>query len=213
MPRETLRSLTSRVPEPRQAEEMMLALHKEGDRTAAIVGASMVESALQELITSSLKSRETDIAERLFDNRGPLSDFNSKIVVAQAFSVITDGMADDLQRIRRIRNCFAHARLMIDFENPLIAREVSELAAVVAVRSTEHHYPIGSQFPYKSHKTSYALSCYIFVKLLAAPTELVDPRSFTDERLRHAYAASGGEAGDPFADALAGEIERRNLDI
>ncbi|MCU6453979.1 hypothetical protein LPN01_07810 [Sphingomonas sp. A2-49] len=192
---------------------MMLTLHRESDRTAAIVGASMVESALEELITSSLKSEATDIAEKLFENRGPLSDFNSKIVVAQAFSVITDRMADDLQRIRKVRNCFAHARLLIDFENPLIAREVSELAAVVAVRSTEHNYPVGSKFPYNSHKTSFGLSCYTFVKLLAAPNRMTDPRGLTDEGLRHAYAASGGEAGDPFADALAGEIERRNLDI
>ncbi|MHA6724259.1 hypothetical protein [Sphingomonas sp. RS2018] len=192
---------------------MMLALHKENDRTAAIVGASMVESALEGLMTSALKSRSTDIAEKLFENRGPLSDFHSKIVVAQAFAIITDRMADDLQRIRKIRNCFAHARLLIDFENPLIAREVAELAAVVSVRAVEQSDPIESKLIYKSAKVSYGLSCYIFVKMLSKSLDLTDPRNLTDEELRHAYAVSGGEAGDPIADALAGEIERRDLDI
>lgn len=40
-----------------------------------------------------------------------------------------------------------------------------------------------------------------------------DPRTLSDHDLPAAYQASGGEPGDPVADALAAEIERRNLDL
>jgi len=166
MAKETLRSLTSKVPEPDEADRIMIGLHRQSDRTAAIVGASLVESTLQELIGSAMSNKALDLPEKLFENRGPLSDFNSKILIAQAFVLISDRMASDLQRIRRVRNCFAHARVHVDFETPVVAREVSELAAVMAVRATEAQYAPEDPFPYKSHKTSYGLSCYITMTIL-----------------------------------------------
>lgn len=166
MAKTTLRNLSTRVPDPADVEATLLHLHQHDDRTAAIVGASLVESVVERLLISSFSSSASDLNQRLFENRGPLSDFNSKIVVAQAFGVIGDRVADDIQRIRRIRNCFAHARLPVNFEEPAIAMEVSELAAVMAVRSTEHHYGPEQPFPYHGHKTSYGLSCYIMVTML-----------------------------------------------
>ncbi|MGQ0280357.1 hypothetical protein ACT17R_17095 [Sphingopyxis sp. Q841] len=144
---------------------MLLGLQTQDDRTAAIVGASLVESALEHLLVAAVQSNARTLKQRLFENRGPLSDFNSKILIAQAFGLIAERVADDMQRIRRIRNCFAHARLPVTFEEPLVAKEVSALAAVMAVRSTEAHY-VYEPFPYHSHKTSYGLSCYITTLLL-----------------------------------------------
>lgn len=166
MAKETLRSLTSKVPEPDEADRIMSGLHQESDRTAAIVGSSLVESTLQDLIGSAMSNKAIDLPEKLFENRGPLSDFNSKIIIAQAFGLISDRMASDLQRIRKIRNCFAHARVNVDFENSLVAREVSELAVVIAVRATEARYTPDHPFPYNSHKTSYGLFCYITMIIL-----------------------------------------------
>lgn len=164
--KDSLRNLSSRFPAPNDVENMMLRLHQEDDRTAAIVGASLVESSLERVLVSSFEASTSDLNQRLFENRGPLSDFNSKILVAQAFNVFSERMANDIQRIRRIRNCFAHARLPVTFEEAAVAKEVSELAAVMAVRSTEHHYTPEQPFPYHSHKTSYGLSCYITMVLL-----------------------------------------------
>ena len=166
MAKDTLRSLSTRLPEPEEFDRLMLRLAHEDDRTAAIVGASFVESSLEYLLVSSFKVREVDLNQKLFENRGPLSDFNSKILVAQAFDVISGKLAADIQRIRRIRNCFAHARLPVTFDEPVVAKEVSDLAAVIAVRGTRHLYRPGESFHYDSHKTSYALSCYITVVLL-----------------------------------------------
>lgn len=43
--------------------------------------------------------------------------------------------------------------------------------------------------------------------------EADDPKSMTDDELLSAYAETSGEAGDPIADALLAEIERRGLDV
>lgn len=40
-----------------------------------------------------------------------------------------------------------------------------------------------------------------------------DPQALSDEALLAAYQDTSGEPGDPEADALLAEIERRNLDI
>ena len=110
------------------------------------------------------------LERNLFENRGPLSDFNSKILVGQAFAVITDRMAEDLQRIRKIRNCFAHARTEVHFEEPLIAGEVTELGVVLAARKAYDNSDLSSR--YQEPKLSYGLSCYITYTMLK-----MEPRS------------------------------------
>ena len=162
----TLRVLSSEVPNPEAVEQLLLGLHLKEDREAAIVGASLVESALQQRLILSFASVATGLESRLFEDRGPLSDFNSKILVAQAFGVIRERLADDLQRIRKIRNCFAHARIEVRFSEPLIQKEVAELAAVVAVQQAMKKYPDVYPPNYGGPKSSYGLSCYITYTML-----------------------------------------------
>lgn len=40
-----------------------------------------------------------------------------------------------------------------------------------------------------------------------------DPSELSDAELRRAYLQTNGEPGDPVADALLAEIERRHLDL
>ena len=44
-------------------------------------------------------------------------------------------------------------------------------------------------------------------------SEPADPRDLDDRALCDAYLATDGEPGDPWADALAAELERRNIDL
>ena len=95
--RRTLRTLSSEVPAPETVEQVLLHLHGRQDREAAIVGASLVESALQERLLRSFDSAAGGLEQSLFEDRGPLSDFNSKILVAQAFAVIPERLAEDMR--------------------------------------------------------------------------------------------------------------------
>jgi hypothetical protein len=171
------------MPTPDKVEELLLNLHQQGDREAAIVGASVVESALQERLIESFDSKAAGL-ERLFEDRGPLSDFNSKILIAQAFAVIPDRLADDMQRIRKIRNCFAHARIAVNFAEPLISKEVFELAAVLAVQKSMDDHPesYGGRRPYDNPKVSYGLSCFLTYTMLRSKEVAAHMKITTSER-------------------------------
>ena len=164
--RDALRKLSKAFPGAQDVDDIILALHKEGDRTAAIVGQSLVESVLEHLLTSSFRSKPADLLPRLFENRGPLSDFNSKILVAQAFGIIAPKQAEELQRVRHIRNCFAHARLPVTFDTPQIAKEVQDFVAIIAMKAATAKHPEGPNFAHMTNKASYVLICHILMILL-----------------------------------------------
>ena len=162
--RDALRKLSKLFPGGEEVDGIIMGLHKEADHTAAIIAASMVESVLERLLISSFKNKSADLMPRLFENRGPLSDFNSKILVADAYCV-TGVRCEELQRVRHIRNCFAHARLPVTFETPEIAKEVDEFAAVKAIKSVrEKSEP--TYYENVGRKGSYVLSCHILMIMM-----------------------------------------------
>lgn len=151
-----------------EVDGIITGLHKESDRTAAIAGASLVESVLQELLITSFRRKSADLLPRLFENRGPLSDFNSKILVAEAFGVIGTQQAAEIQRIRHIRNCFAHARLPVSFSTKEIATEVQDFIALIAMKAVNEKHQSGPNFSHMSDKASYVLICHIVMIMLEA---------------------------------------------
>jgi hypothetical protein len=80
------------------------------DRTAAIVAASLVENNLVLVIRKRLRDDLEDVeVKRLFDNRGAvMSTFADKIDMGFALNLYDALVRDDLDRIREIRNQFAH---------------------------------------------------------------------------------------------------------
>ena len=112
----------------------MDALRDESDRSAAIVAASLLESTLEKILIASMSEKDAKLIGQLFENRGPLSDFNGKILVAVAFGVISPKMGEHFQSIRHIRNAFAHARTPITFETPQVAKEIESFGMLQAMR-------------------------------------------------------------------------------
>ena len=145
-----------------------MSLHKEADRTAAIIAASLVESVLEQLLISSFKNRSSALLPRLFENRGPLSDFNSKILIGEAYRV-TGLKHEELQRVRHIRNCFAHARQPVTFDTPEIAKEVDDFAAIKAIKKVREDYETRGEtsgYEHMGRKGSYVLSCHILMIMM-----------------------------------------------
>ena len=54
---------------------------------------------------------------------GPLSDFNSTILVAEGFDVVTGPIAGELQMTRAARIAFAHAKHTFTFEQSAIEKK------------------------------------------------------------------------------------------
>lgn len=164
--RDALRKLSKRLPGADETDAIIKGLSKESDRVAAIVGASLVESVLEHLLISSFVSKRSDLMPRLFENRGPLSDFNSKILVAEAFGVLNSSGAEELQRIRHIRNCFAHARLPVSFDTPEISKEVHDFIILITMNGVMNERLQQNDFTNMSNKRAYVLICHLVIIFL-----------------------------------------------
>jgi len=125
--REALRRLSRKLPSTSEVDKIMDELAGQGDLAVAITAPAMVEAFLERLLMSRFKNSSPELLGKLFQNRGPLSEFHSKVLVAQAFGVITGPMAEEMHSLKIVRNTFAHSKVPLTFENPLIQREVLDL--------------------------------------------------------------------------------------
>lgn len=92
------------------------------DRTLAIVSASVPEHSLQVAILAKFVPLSSEDQSMLFDgNRnGPLATFATKIRLAFALGIVGPMTREDIERVRIIRNAFAHSMFDIHFSSPEI---------------------------------------------------------------------------------------------
>jgi hypothetical protein len=96
---------------PLETEDVswLLTTIKSGtDAPAAIMGGLFVESALTDAIFANLLGLKEDQRQELIRSSGPLSTFDSKIVMGRALGLLDSPTKHDLTAIRHIRNAFAH---------------------------------------------------------------------------------------------------------
>jgi|GEM_PF-2652830 len=82
------------------------------DRTAAILGASLVDDSLEQALRFYLRHNEQGV-QRLFEEGEPaLGTLSAKIDLCAALGIIGPVTYKDLGRVRKVRNLFAHKMLM-----------------------------------------------------------------------------------------------------
>jgi len=135
--REALRRLSRKYPTPPEIERLLEGLRDSADMLAAITATAILEAALEKLISAKFKAKREALIGQIFLNRGPLSDFHSKILIANAFGIITSRMAEELHSLKAVRNVFAHAKVEISFDHELIKREVDSSGMLNAMRAVE----------------------------------------------------------------------------
>jgi hypothetical protein len=74
----------------------------------AMALAARLDHALEVALLSKMRPLSNSMKRRIFEDRGPLSDFASKIDVAYSLSIFDDKIHSDLGILRKIRNIFAH---------------------------------------------------------------------------------------------------------
>jgi hypothetical protein len=122
----TLKRLAAAVPPDSDFYAMVLGLENPDhdapsrDRYVAIVASGAVEVALRQAISKHLSAElSQDEVDRTFDVT--LGDFARRIGMARALGVISADQRTELDRIRTIRNAFAHTIAPLTFENPEVA--------------------------------------------------------------------------------------------
>lgn len=115
-------------------------LAKDSDRAVGIVGGSIVEQRLTELLLSRFPSGDIKekIVERLFQSGGALGSFSVKIDAAYLFGLLTDVAWRELVTIKDIRNRFAHYLDISSFQNDRIKGLVANLKLIEQTIPTTH---------------------------------------------------------------------------
>ena len=79
---------------------------KESDRACGVLGAALLDAKLESIFRTNLKLYEKELLDNF---SSPLSSFSARIVLARALNWINDDAYHDLNKIRSIRNEFAHS--------------------------------------------------------------------------------------------------------
>jgi hypothetical protein len=145
----------------------MDGLIEQDDLHVAITGVSIIEAHLEKLIVTRLHSTDKDFLNRLFENRGPLSDFNSKILIGQAFGLLTRPLADELHMMRTIRNTFAHAKMPVSFDMPPVESAVRSLKLLTSIGGGKIPGPIAEKWALRiAPRNAFLLTIRIMLIIL-----------------------------------------------
>jgi hypothetical protein len=101
------------------------------DREMVLLCTALVEQTLESAILASCLARfeKSSDRDRLFggdpESGGAVSTFAGKIILGQALGLYGEYLKDDLDRLRRIRNVFAHAKTKLTLETSAIKNALS----------------------------------------------------------------------------------------
>jgi DNA-binding MltR family transcriptional regulator len=184
MAKNALRELSRQIPSPPEIKKIISNLLDRDDLNIAITAVSIVEAHLEKLIVSRLHRSDKDFTNRLFENRGPLSDLNSKILIAEAFGLLTRPLADELHVIRAIRNAFAHAKMTLTFDMQPVESEVRKLRLLTSMGGGKIPGPIKESLA--AQFTPQSAFLLVVSILLIIIDEITKKRSTADKVLMRA---------------------------
>jgi hypothetical protein len=95
------------------------------DRAAILMGAALIENVLRTVIQNRMIELSETEQENLFGRDAPLSSFSGLIRIGYAFGYFDDVVKRDLDRLREIRNIFAHSQRAIGFQTPAVKNAIS----------------------------------------------------------------------------------------
>jgi hypothetical protein len=87
-------------------DEFSIMMAQESDRACGVLGAALLDAKLESIFRTNLKLYEKELLDNF---SSPLSSFSARIVLARALNWINDDAYHDLNKIRSIRNEFAHS--------------------------------------------------------------------------------------------------------
>lgn len=156
----TIRSLSREHPTTEEAVALSNLLNPNGpDIVIAIVGQSIIEIQLEQMLRKKIPRKDEDTWVKLTDIGGSLDTFYSKIVMGYAFKLYDSTLENNLNIVRNIRNAFAHAKRPLTFEHELIRKELSKIQAEPKSRSPYQRSLREAKSSRTSPKLAYSVLC------------------------------------------------------
>lgn len=142
---ETLKSLLRQRLDDEDILPLLKEMREGADRSAALVGCTLVEMALYELLLSKCVGLTATEDNQLFGTTSPLSGFSARTRVAYAFGFIGPVTRRHLDRLREIRNVFAHSPAIISFETPAISIATANLEIAKSAPTSRERYMLAAK--------------------------------------------------------------------
>lgn len=139
---------------------------------AAILGQSLLEAGLDELLRPHFSRRDDETWAELTGDTGPLSTFHSKIIAAYAFGICSPVVRDALNSVRQIRNAFAHSKKPLDFSHQLITNKLKAVTLPAGKRTKLYQILSGVRKTAKSPNPKGAQASYVLL-CLAVESQLL----------------------------------------
>jgi DNA-binding MltR family transcriptional regulator len=154
--------------------EIANALTTEPDASAALVACSLLELALERALVSRMIALRKTEHDKIFSDSdgGPLSTLSAKTRMAYVLGIIGPIAKQDFDRIRVVRNVFAHTRRGTSFATPEIEHACNTL-----------HFSKGMDITYTlDAKMKFLMACanYAYaLRLVTLPAGSIKLYSFT----------------------------------
>ncbi len=168
----SLREALKNIPLEDERAKILLELGDSdiSDEATVIVGGTILEIALKDAIVRYFgKNVDEKYLQKIFDfdKNGPISDFSSKIKIAYALGIGKEKTRDDLDKIREIRNYFAHTPRVVSLSDIEIIKIVESLyiiesASLLSLAGLNH-----------KQRYSYAIFTYHFYLRLHRPGQTI----------------------------------------
>jgi hypothetical protein len=158
-----LKALAKVIPDETRIRGLLRVIENRqtgSDYAVAIIGASLVERALEVAILSRFVVMTKDERNRLFsyEAKGPLADFAARIRMAAALGLFGPSTLHNLETIRTIRNNFAHSATLRNFAHQDI---ISACDGFQSLPTTDDNPP--GRIP---PKTNYVTACVTIARQL-----------------------------------------------
>jgi hypothetical protein len=115
--------------------ELFSELETTDERTAGIVAGSIVENSLAIAIQTRMRALDPGEKKQLFEgSTAPMGTFHTKIMIGYAVGLYSYRVRDDLDRLREIRNKFAHHIFVKSFDHDEVKDLVDALVGPTFLR-------------------------------------------------------------------------------
>ena len=101
----------------------------------AVLGQALIEYDLEQLLRRILKRQDSVTWGRMTSEYGPYGTFAQKITAGYALGLYGEAVYQNLNIVRNIRNAFAHAKFLLDFDHADVISELKEVSAPDAQHS------------------------------------------------------------------------------
>jgi hypothetical protein len=166
-----LKKLAKRRFDPDKAAEVINEINSGSHRSVAIVWGAIVEEALEDSLSRAMKHLTRPEKELLFERNGPLATFSSKIIIAYRIQILDKVQQSYLNRIRHVRNAFAHGLYELTFAT----KEVHDVCRLLSIAQSAR---------LTDPKACYCIAC---LRLWTRLSEHGGVLSFAPGKGRHVY--------------------------